>query len=182
MSDLSQRPSTAPSPQPLYDAPRAPHRFSPDASTPRPCGHAPSDSPSTGCGVPSSAPKTAPSPRATTPLPLSSAIDLLILDLTTEFHDDGHLSSNRTQAARLWRASLLDEDDFIEVMYSARAIVRSRGNIEKRATSGPPHLRNRMPYFFATLRNELRRIGRLSAATDACRHDPTPAPTGERGA
>ncbi len=42
------------------------------------------------------------SPRATAPLPLSSAIDLLILDITTEFHDDGHLSSNCTQAARLW--------------------------------------------------------------------------------
>ncbi len=122
------------------------------------------------------------SPRTTAPLPLSSAIDLLILDLTTEFHDDGHVMSNRTQAARLWHASLLDEGDFIEVLYSARALVRSRGNIEKRATSGPPHLRNRMPYFFATLRNELRRIGRLSAATDACGHEPTSAPTGERGA
>ncbi len=63
--------------------------------------------PATGRSTPplSAPPLSAPpssAPRATAPLSLSSAIDLLILDLTTEFHDDGHLSSNCAQAARLF--------------------------------------------------------------------------------
>jgi len=39
-----------------------------------------------------------------------------------------------------------------------------------------------MPYFFATLRNELRRIGRLSAASETHGTDVAPAPTGGRWA
>lgn len=168
------------------DASPTPHRPLPDEAA-RPRGRAAAEAPSTASdSAPSTASDSAPpsslSPRATIPFPLSSAIDLLILDLTTEFHDDGHLSSNRTQAARLWRASLLDEADFIEVMYSARAIVRSRGNIEKCATSGPPHLRNRMPYFFAILRNELQRLGRLTAVPETRGPNPAAVPSGGRGA
>lgn len=183
MSGLSRHPDpdAAPSPRPLCAAPRAPRRPSPEEAAPRPHGHGPSDAPSIGRCTPVSLSSSS-SPRSAAPFPLSSAIDLLILDLTTEFHDDGHVASNRTQAARLWRASLLDEGAFMEVMYSARAIARSRGTIEKRATSGPAHLRNRMPYFFAVLRNELRRIGRLSASPETLGPAPAPAPAPDSAA
>lgn len=96
----------------------------------------------------------------------SNHIDQLIRDISLEFHDSEHLASNRTQARNLWRASGLEVEDFVELLYIVRGITRERGNIEKLAATGTgsklPSTRNKMPYYFAVLRNELHSL--LSAA------------------
>jgi hypothetical protein len=44
----------------------------------------------------------------------------------------------------------------VRLCYAVREEVRGRGNIEKVAQEGSlPGARNRMPYFFATLRDKL---------------------------
>lgn len=122
-------------------------------------------------GIADAPPPSVPVAPMTPSSPLASAyIDEVIRDITREFHDHEHTRSNRTQALNLWGASGLDEDTFVEVLYVARGITRSRGNIEKRATmspgSGLAGARNRMPYFFSVLRNELRSLARRPSARE----------------
>lgn len=106
---------------------------------------------------------------ASRPRIYSASIDGLVRDITVEFHDRAHMTSNCTQARTLWQASGLEQEDFVELLYMARTIVRQRGNIQKSATDdasgGFVGLKNKMPYFFAIVRNELRprRAKRTSA-------------------
>jgi hypothetical protein len=91
-------------------------------------------------------------PRAT------EQIEAVLEQISGEFHDEEHLRSNVGQAARLWRASGLSEADFVGRLYEARSITKDRGTtIQKPATgeAGEWGMRNRMPYFFAVVRDLL---------------------------
>ena len=84
-------------------------------------------------------------------------ITALVQLFSDELHDTEHVPSNTGQAARLWKASGLPEDAFCQRMYEARSRAKQAGNIEKPANgeAGRYGLRNRMPYFFACLRDLL---------------------------
>ncbi len=105
-------------------------------------------------------PRVTQHPSSDSPAPhrrlFSAPIDQLVMDITREFHDSDHLTSNRARARTLWRVCGLSEDDFMDLLYVARAITRSRGAIQKPAETGVPGTRNKMPYFFAVLQGELR--------------------------
>jgi hypothetical protein len=82
---------------------------------------------------------------------------VFVEQLSSELHDDEHTPSNVSQATRLWRRSGLSEADFVGRLLEARARAKARGDIQKRATgeAGDWGLTNRMPYFFACLRDLL---------------------------
>jgi len=78
-----------------------------------------------------------------------------IEDWSIEFHDEEHFIQNRTQAIRKWVESGLDEDQFVELMYEARRRAK-KALVTKDATdatSTHDGVKNRMPYFFATLQD-----------------------------
>ena len=103
------------------------------------------------------------------PRMFSAYIDQIIRDISLEFHDSMHVTSNCTQARNLWRASGLDVADFVEILYIAREITRKRGNIDKLATDDTSSTfkgaKNRAPYFFRVIRNELRSLGTVPQST-----------------
>jgi hypothetical protein len=84
-------------------------------------------------------------------------IEALITQFSSEFHDEHALDSNLGQAARLYRASGLPEDQFVARLYEARSITKDRGNITKPAQgqAGELGLRNRGAYYFKVLRDLL---------------------------
>ena len=83
-------------------------------------------------------------------------IEWMVRDFSTEFHDEDHIPSNTGQTARLYKESGLSEADFVSLMYQARSRAKQAGHIEKRAKRGGEYgLKNRMPYFFACLRDLL---------------------------
>lgn len=78
-----------------------------------------------------------------------------IEDWSIEFHDKEHFIQNRTQAIRKWVESGLDEDQFVELMYEARRRAK-KALVTKDATdatSTHDGVKNRIPYFFATLQD-----------------------------
>jgi phage replication O-like protein O len=84
--------------------------------------------------------------------PYSASISRLTMDLSVQFHDQEHDRSNRGRALRLWERSGLSEDEFVALMYEARATALRAPNIEREARDGsPPGTKNRMPYWFAVL-------------------------------
>jgi len=114
-----------------------------------------------------------PEPEAPRPRVYSAHIDQLLRDISVDFHDVRHTRSNCTQARTLWPASGLGETDFVQILYSACAIVLKRGNIQKQATDsalpGLNGLKNKMPYFFSVVRNELRSLRAAPQATQVDR-------------
>ena len=91
--------------------------------------------------------------RPPTPTPY---IEQLLTDWSSELHDAEHTRSNITRAMRLYRASGLPEESFVAKLYEARSITKQRGNISKDAQGdGLPGLKNKMPYYFAVLRDLL---------------------------
>ena len=83
------------------------------------------------------------------------AVEDLIADITTWLHDDPkNTRSNTTRAVRLWKASGLPEDKFVQRLYEARSITKQQGNVKKRATNGHGTI-NRVPYFFAVVEDLL---------------------------
>ena len=78
------------------------------------------------------------------------AIEAYVIQFSQEFHDEEHLKSNVTRAMRICRASGLDEDAFIQMIFEARSITKQQGNINKQAIHSLA-LKNRMPYFFTVL-------------------------------
>jgi hypothetical protein len=85
-------------------------------------------------------------------------IEVVLEEISGEFHDAEHLPSNIGQAARLWKASGLSEGAFVSKLYEARSITKDYGmSIHKKASgeAGEVGLRNRMPYFFAVVKDLL---------------------------
>ncbi len=97
--------------------------------------------------------RPSPTSRGRPPKP-TPYITQLMTDWSSELHDYEHLKSNITQAMRLYAASGLDENAFVARLYEARSITKDRGNISKLATDVAP-LKNKMPYYFAVLRDLL---------------------------
>ena len=85
----------------------------------------------------------------------------LVEQVSDEFHDAGHAPSNVGQASRLWATSGRSEEAFARLLLEARARTKRRGNVRTRASgdAGALGLTNRMPYFFAVLRDLLAREG-----------------------
>ena len=96
-----------------------------------------------------------PTTRGRPPKP-TPYIAQLLTDWSSELHDAEHTPSNISQAMRLYKASGLSEDAFVDRLYEARSITKQRGNISKAAhADGVPGLKNKMPYYFAVLRDLL---------------------------
>jgi hypothetical protein len=78
----------------------------------------------------------------------STYISQVIADFSKLLHDGAHERSNRTRAMRLWAASGLDEETFVDILQEARAIAQARP-VEREAADGSPEgTKNRMPYYF----------------------------------
>ncbi len=90
--------------------------------------------------------------RTAKPIPY---IEQLLTDWSAELHDEEHTKSNVTQTMRLYKVSRLSEDAFVARLYEARSITKQRGNIAKQVNGGLPGLKNKMPYYFAVLRDLL---------------------------
>lgn len=89
--------------------------------------------------------------------PYSAYIAEVTSDFSNELNDSEHIVSNVTQALRLWQITDLDEQEFISLMYEAKARTR------KYQTR--PHwdaLINKMAYFYSTLRDLCRNTGDTS--------------------
>lgn len=71
-------------------------------------------------------------------------------DLSAKLHDDAPRSS-LTQAVRLWKASGLPEDKFVQRLYEAKSITQQQGSVQGRPAKADTQLRNRVPYFFAVV-------------------------------
>ena len=82
--------------------------------------------------------------------PKAEYIAAVMEEISARLHDDPkHARSNITRATRLWQASGLSEQAFVEqVLYQARSRAQAQGNVTKRAGDGTG-LRNKVPYFFA---------------------------------
>jgi hypothetical protein len=78
----------------------------------------------------------------------------LLRDLSVEFHDQDHEAANLSQALHLMKQANLRPQAFLHILYTARSITKQQGHIEKEANEGHG-FRNKMPYFFAVLRDEL---------------------------
>lgn len=75
-------------------------------------------------------------------LGITGYLDHLIVDLSREFGDTAHLASNCKQARNIFAALDLAEDEFVErYVYAARQRTKQQAKV-----------RNKMAYFFATLR------------------------------
>lgn len=80
-------------------------------------------------------------------------IEAVMADVAGKLHDE-HPPSSLTRATRLWKASGLAEEAFVQRLYEARSITRQQGNVKKPAAGGYGTI-NRMPYFFAVLEDLL---------------------------
>jgi len=82
----------------------------------------------------------------------------LVEQVTGELHDDGNEHSNTRRLANLWAdlAPDLAEQDLYGLIAEAKARALAATSIRKPARiGGDVGLKNRMPYFFATLKNLL---------------------------
>ena len=71
-------------------------------------------------------------------------------DFSYELGDGSHVLENASQTQRLWRASGLDEQGFVSLMYEAKSRTRTG-----QGTHGAAGLSNKMAYFFACLKSLL---------------------------
>jgi hypothetical protein len=81
--------------------------------------------------------------------PSPAAIAERIEAISAHLGDAGHTPSNRTRAYRIWQHSDLTVDAFLEVLDEAADAASKATHIRHTGANGP----NRMPYFFACLRN-----------------------------
>jgi hypothetical protein len=84
----------------------------------------------------------APSPPAFSPY-----IAAVVSDYSDELEDPQNVTSNVTQALRLWERSGLGEQQFVELLHETRKTVRRYQGKQGLGTIG-----NKMAYFFAALR------------------------------
>ena len=107
-------------------------------------------------GRPAAAPQPpSDAPRRGRPPKAPPYIESVITDFSAQLHDDEHTPANITRATRLWRASGMTEQQFVQdVLYPARSITRQQGGVTKRAATGGG-LINRMPYFFSVVEDLL---------------------------
>lgn len=107
--------------------------------------------------APSSQPLTTQAPRrrqTTGRLPrVSPGFKRFIEELSHAYHDDEHVPSNIAQARNLLAKARLDESVFITAVYQARSIT-NQSTVNKPAAGGNG-ARNKMPFFFACLRDVL---------------------------
>lgn len=84
-----------------------------------------------------------------TPQPTSSGYIVAILDdFSNELNDPDHKQSNATQALRLWQASELSEQEFVQLVYEAKQLTRLY-----QGKNGLRGIENKMAYFFSVLRD-----------------------------
>jgi hypothetical protein len=85
--------------------------------------------------------------------PASALIDRIVTDYSARLHDqDKNTRSNCTRARRLWAASELAEDDFVQYIHEAyQRTQESSHRIRKSAQDAPYGTKNKMPYFFSVL-------------------------------
>ncbi|HEX2915798.1 MAG TPA: hypothetical protein VH186_33865 [Chloroflexia bacterium] len=87
---------------------------------------------------------------------LPATLASLNRSFSLELGDSSHTPSNHAQTRNLWHASGLSASAFAEVMYRARELTHRYALLRPGETPPPPgQVRNRMPYFFATLRSLL---------------------------
>jgi hypothetical protein len=97
-----------------------------------------------------------PTSRRGRPPKATEQVAALIEQFSGELHDEEHVRQNLSQAARLWKESGLAEDAFCQRLFEARSITK-RYDIQKPAEgeAGKYGARNKMPYYFAVLRDLL---------------------------
>jgi hypothetical protein len=88
--------------------------------------------------------------------PKAPYIEATMIDFSSlVLNDPDHARANVTRAIRLWQASGMDEERFVqEVIYPARSLTQQAGDIKKRAGDGSGR-RNKAPYFFAVVEDLL---------------------------
>lgn len=77
----------------------------------------------------------------------SPYIASIITDFSDELNDPDHITSNATQALRVWTQSGLGEQEFAELLFEARKTVR-----RYQSKQGLRTIENKMGYFFRVLR------------------------------
>ena len=75
-------------------------------------------------------------------------------DISAKLHDDNPRSS-LTRAVKLWKASGLPEDKFVQRLYEARSVTQQQGSVRGKPAKEDAQLTNRMPYFFAVVEDLL---------------------------
>ncbi len=88
--------------------------------------------------------------------PATPWIEQLMTDFSSELHDEEHTRQNISQAARLWQESGREEAAFVQLLYEARSLTKQY-RVKKKATgeAGEYGLRNKMPYYFSVLKDQL---------------------------
>ncbi len=88
-----------------------------------------------------------------------SQISDYIVDFAREFNDEAPVTSSVSRAMNLYRRAGVTLDDFIDMLYAARAATKERtGGIRKTSGTGGAAFggsKNRMAYFFAVLEDLL---------------------------
>jgi hypothetical protein len=87
-------------------------------------------------------------PISTVSPPSSQYIIAVMDDFSNELDDPDHKLSNATQALRLWQASGLSEQEFIQLVYEAKQLTR-----KYQGKNGLRGIENKMAYFFIVLRD-----------------------------
>lgn len=82
-------------------------------------------------------------------MPYSAYLAAIASDYSAELGDSSHMTSNATQALRLWGTSGLDETEFAMLMHEARKVVR--GAQSRKPSNGS--IQNKMAYYFTVLRD-----------------------------
>ncbi len=77
----------------------------------------------------------------------SPYIASIMTDFSDELNDPDHITSNVTQALRVWKQSELQEQEFAELLFEARKTVR-----KYQGKQGLGTINNKMAYFFRVLR------------------------------
>ena len=86
-------------------------------------------------------------------------------DISAKLHDDSPRSSV-TRATKLWKASGLPEDKFVQRLHEAKSITAQQGSVRGTPAKDDAQLRNRTPYFFTVVEHllGLKDAGRPSSA------------------
>lgn len=81
-----------------------------------------------------------------------------VSDFAREFGDEAPLSSSLTRMVNLFVRSQLSIDDFVGLMYDARALTKEhQASVTKESASGRRGAKNRMPYFFKIIEDLIER-------------------------
>src|SRR5262249_55555352 len=86
-------------------------------------------------------------PNSSANLLFSPYIAAVVSDYSSELRDPDHVTSNVTQALRLWHRSGLEEQEFVELLHTSRGLVR-----KYQGKQGLGTIDNKMAYFFTVLR------------------------------